>query len=258
LEIQPTDPLFRFRAAIAPVIHDEQAWIDSGSMDRFIQQTIQQRYSKDKPIVLVSDVPGNGTAFLPLPVAFAGQPAANGQPAVPAAYGTFDPDFSNISEIEYPAGLIPKQTVRPEDWNVYQAPTGWQLQVLSFVPQIGQVCRVTWTAQHNPNGSTVYQGDFFAVVDYAASLCLDAMAARTSQFGDSNLGADTTNYRTKSQEYLTLAKATRRKYFNHFGIDENASGDGGAQDAPAISVGSMHNIMSSAGVDRLVHSRYTR
>lgn len=252
------DPLQPFADAIAAVIRDEQPWLQPADIDRFIQQAILQRYSKDNPLVNVSDIPGNGTAFLPLPVAYPGAPAvqATGTAAIPAAYGVFDPQFSNIQQIEWPPDLIPMETIRPEDWNVYRSPSGYQLQLLSFVPQPGDFVRVTWTCQHSPDGSTVYPGDFYAVCDFAASLCLQSMASSAAQLGDSTIGADTVNYRAKSQEYLTLAKEARRKYFSHFGVDENDKGE--AQDAPAISTGSLHNIMSSAGVDRLVHSRYTR
>jgi hypothetical protein len=253
------DPLQPFVDAITPVIRDEQQWLEVEEIDRFIEQTLLQRYSKDNPLVNVSDIPGNGTAFLPLPVAFPGQAAVAGPPAVaaiPPAYGTFDPQFSFITQIEWPVGLIPMETIRQEDWNIYRSPTGYQLQVLSFVPMVGDIIRVTWTCQHAPDGSTIYQGDFYAICDFAASLCLQSMASRAAQFGDSTIGADTVNYRAKSAEYLTLAKEMRRKYFNHFGVNEGDKGE--AQDSPAISTGSLHNIMGSAGVDRLVHSRYTR
>jgi hypothetical protein len=69
------------------------------------------------------------------------------------------------------------------------------------------------------------------------------------------MGADTVNYRSKSQEYLTLAKAKRKLYYNHLGIDETPAG---VEDKAAISIGSMRNIMGTAGVDRLVHGKDTR
>jgi hypothetical protein len=254
------NPLQEFIDAITPVISDGGGWV-TDSLDRFIQQAILQRYSKDCPLELVSDVAGNGTSFLALPVAFPGAaavPAVGNTPAVaaiPAQFGIFDPKFSSVRQIEYPIGNVPEEDVRPEDWQIYRTPTGYQLQLMAFVPQPGELCRITWTAQHAPDGSTVAQADFYAVCDFAASLCLEAMAARASQFGDNTMGADTVNYRSKSQEFLSLAKAKRKSYFNHFGIDEN---DHSVEDKPAISVGSLHNIMSSAGVDRIIHGRYTR
>jgi hypothetical protein len=252
--VDPTQP---FIDAISPVIADGLAWL-TDDLPRFVAQAILQRYSKDSPLELVSDVAGNGTAFLPLPVAFAGSDAIVGPPAVaaiPAQYGTFDPTFSTILQIEYPIGLVPTEDTRPEDWLLYRTPTGYQVQLMAFVPAAGDFVRVTWTAQHARDGSTVLAADFYAVCDFAASLCLEAMAARAIQFGDSTLSADTVNYRSKSQEFSSLAKMKRKSYFNHFGIDEN---DHTTEDKAAISVGSLHNILSSAGVDRLVHSRYTR
>jgi hypothetical protein len=251
------NPLQPFVDAITPVIADELSWV-SDSMQRFIQQAILQRYSKDRPLVLVSDVQGTGTAFVALPAAFPGQDAQVGPPAVPAipaAYGTFDPLFSEITQIEYPIGQVPEEDVRSEDWELYRSPSGYQIMLSAYLPLANEQIRFTWTAQHAPDGSTVPVADFYAVCDYAASLCLEGMAARASQSGDNTLGADTVNYRSKSQEYLTLAKAKRKSYFNHMGVDENALG---AEDEYAISIGNMHNIMGTAGVDRLVHGKDTR
>jgi hypothetical protein len=235
----PPNPLQPFLDAIAPVIADESGWITS-SLDRFVQQAILQRYSKDRPLYIVSDVAGTGTAFTALPT---------------STKGTFDPHFSEIKKIEYPIGQIPDEDVRSEDWEIYRTPKGAQLMLSAYVPQVGEAARITWTAQHSPDGSTVPQVDFFAVCDYAASLCLEAMAARSSQFGDNTLGADSVNYRTKAQEYTSLAAKIRKRYFNHLGIEENASG---VESRFAISTGNLRNIMGTAGVDRLVHGKDTR
>jgi hypothetical protein len=236
------DSLQPFVDAITPVIADELGWV-TDSIRRFTQQAILQRYSKDRPLALVSDVAGTGTAMVDLPVALA------------PAYGTFDPLFSEITRIEYPIGQVPELDVRSEDWALYRSPSGYQIMLSAYLPQVGESIRFTWTAQHAPDGSTVPQTDFYAVCDYAASLCLEAMAARASQFGDNTMGADTVNYRSKSQEYLTLAKAKRKLYYNHLGIDETPAG---VEDKAAISIGSMRNIMGTAGVDRLVHGKDTR
>jgi hypothetical protein len=209
------DPLQPFIDAITPVIADELGWV-TDSLDRFIQQAILQRYSKDRPLTLVSDVEGNGTALVALPVALA--------PAV----GTFDPLFSEITRIEYPIGMTPEEDVRSEDWQIYRSPTGYEIQLSAFVPETGEYVRFTWTAQHAADGSTVPQADFYAVADYAASLCLEAMAARASQFGDSTLNADTVNYRSKGQEYLSRRRRGRSCHLDwldaqHHGIGRRRS-----------------------------------
>jgi|SRR6185437_4910340 len=236
------NPLQPYLDAIAPVIADEAGWV-TDAIPRFVVQTILQRYSKDRPLVLVSDVEGNGTALLDLPTAPDGQ------------YGTFDPLFSRITGLEYPVGQIPDEEIRDEDWSLYRSPSGYKLMLNAFVPQASEVVRITWTAQHAPDASTISQFDFYALCDYAASLCLEAMAARASQLGDSTFGADTVNYRSKAQEYLTLARTKRKLYYNHMGIEETTEQ---AENAPALSVGDMRNIMGSAGVDRLVHGKDTR
>lgn len=238
----PVNPMQPFLDAIAPVIADEMGWV-TPSMPRFVQQTILQRYSKDRPLLIVSDVQGTGTALVAIPTAPEGQ------------YGTFDPLFSDIKQIEYPVGQVPEEDVRSEDWELYRTPTGYQIMLNAYVPQVSESIRFTWTAQHAPDGSTVPAMDFYAVCDYAASLCLEAMAARASQFGDSTMNADSVNYRTKAQEFLTLAKTKRKLYYNHLGIEETPVN---AENGPAIAIGNLRNIMGSAGVDRLIHGKDTR
>jgi hypothetical protein len=237
-----SNPMQPFLDAIAPVIADEMGWV-TPSLPRFVQQTITQRYSKDRPLELVSDVAGTGTAYMPLPVAPVGQ------------FGVFDPLFSEVKKIEYPIGQIPDEDVRSEDWELYRSPTGYQLVLSAYVPQVGQSARITWTARHAPDATTVDPGDFYAVCDYAASLALEAMAARASQIGDSTMGADTVNYRSKAQEFTSLAAKIRKRYYNHMGVDEAPSG---VESKAAISVGNLRNIMGTAGVDRLVHGKDTR
>ena len=239
-------PLDIFTQAILPIIQDRQNWVTS-DVPRFVLQTILQRYSKDAPLVVVSDVAGNGTNLVPLPVVA----VSEGQPASPVV---FDPDLSAVLNIEYPIGQIPEQDFDGRDWSVYQSPTGFQLQVLYCRPQIGELMRVTWTAPHAPDGSTVRARDFYAVCDYAASLALQAMAGRATQVGDNTMGADTVNYRTKAQEYLTLAAQKRKLYFAHFGISETSTE---TENGPAFAMGDMKNIMGS-GIDRLIHGRNTR
>jgi hypothetical protein len=55
---------------------------------------------------------------------------------------------------------------------------------------------------------------------------LESLAAQYAQTGDSTIGADVVNYRTKSSEYLGLAKAARKRYFDHVGAQDD-SGSGG-------------------------------
>jgi hypothetical protein len=52
-----------------------------------------------------------------------------------------------------------------------------------------------------------------------------------------------------------VAKALRKRYFNHMGIDESVPG--GDEQKPAIAIGNQY-LEQNSGVDRLVHGKYTR
>lgn len=211
----------------------------------FVARAIIQRYSVDSPLEIVSDIAGNGTNYLALPVA-----PGNGNDLP-----VFEPIFSIIKQIEYPIGQQPPQLVLDSDIRLYQTPTGWQILLNFDAPPVGQNLRVTWTARHLADGSTVPDKDFYAVVDFAASLAADKLASFYVGTGDSTISADVVNYRSKSQEMRNVSKDLRRRYFNHMGIDEDDLG--GDEQAPAIAFGNQY-LEQNSGVDRLVHDKYSR
>ena len=243
-------PLQPFIDAVTPMISDSMDWVTS-SISRFAAQAIGERYSVDKPLDVVSDCAGNNTSFIPLPVIATNE---DGTTIFGKYVPKFLPRFSTIKSIEYPIGDTPGDYGDPRDWKMYNTPTGYQLQLIACTPANTELVRIVWTARHALDGSTVDHTDFYAVCDFIAVLALEAMAAKAINFGDSTISADVVNYRSKSQEYLSMAKQKRRAYFNHMGIDET---DTGVEIGPAVAMGDMKNIMGS-GVDRLVHSRNTR
>jgi hypothetical protein len=209
-----------------------------------VVRAITQRYSQDRPLEIVSDVQGNGTNYLDLPV------APTGGPAVP-----FEPDFSILKSIEFPIGQQPPQMVLDSDFRVYRDPAGYKVLINFDTPNAADLVRMTWTARHLADGSTVMDRDFYALVDYAGSLAADKLASFYVGTGDSSIQADVVNYRSKSQEMLNIAKTLRKRYFNHMGIEESATG--GNEQAPAVAFGNQY-LEQNSGVDRLVHGKYTR
>ncbi len=222
-----------YQTRVDSIVQDGVHKLSAGDRDAAIKQAIVQRYSKDRPLVNVTDVAGNGGQDLAVPTGWENQ-------------------FSQVRELEYPIGQIPANTVEDYDWVMYQSPSGWNIRFLVDVPLTTEKVRVTWTARHTSDGSTVPLPDFDAVCDFAASMCCERLAAIYAQTGDNSIGADIVNYRTKGQEYLALAKAARKRYFNHLGLSEDA-GESGIS-APALSIGDM-NLMMGPGVDRLTHRR---
>lgn len=229
------------RTEVQTELQDGAGKLTLGDIDAALRATIRERYSKDRPQVLVFDVTADGTADLPLPT-----PAAT--------VGSFEVLFSTISQVEYPIGDVPETLILDSDWRMYQSPTGTKIRLISIVPTAGDLARVTFTARHLADGSTIPDRDVYPVCYYAASLCFQKLAAIYAQTRDNTVNADVVNYRTKSQEALANAKASKQLYFNALGIDESPAG---AEQKPAIALGDMDNILQG-GVDRLIHSKYTR
>ena len=216
------------------------------SLPALVARAIIQRYSADSPKWNTSDIEGNGTNYIPLPVS-----AEEGED-VPV----WESNFSVIAQLEFPIGQQPPQLIDDSDFRVYHAPGVADKILLNFdTPASGDFIRCSWSSRHLPDGSTVPDRDFYAVVDYAASLGADVLASWYVSNGDATIGADVVNYRTKSQEAQAVAKMLRKRYYNHMGIEEGDKGE--AEVGPAFSLGNQY-LEQNSGVDRLVHGKYTR
>jgi hypothetical protein len=234
-----------FAAAIADVLSDDGHRL-TNSLEAFCKRAILERYSQDAPLCLVSDVQGNGTNYLPLPVAVGD---GNNLPV-------WESNFSTIKCIEFPIGQQPPQLILDSDFRIYSRPGAPDQILINFdTPGRDDTIRVTWSARHLADGSTVPDKDFYAVVDFAASLGAERLASFYVGTGDSTLQADVVQYRSKSAEILSVAKALRKRYYNHMGIDEGASGD--VEAGPAFALGNQY-LTQNSGVDRLVHGKYSR
>lgn len=237
-----------FVAAIPGVLSDAEGRA-TAQLAGFVQRAIIQRYSQDAPLEVVSDVVGDGSHSLALPVAPAG--FISGSSELPV----FEPNFSILRRIEYPIGQQPPQYILDSDIRLYRAPSGYSIVLDYDAPNANETARVSWTARHLVDGSTIPDKDFFALVDYAASLAADYIASAYVGTGDPTIQADVVNYRSKSQEMQSVAKLLRKRYYNHMGVEEGATGE--AEIGPAFALGNQF-LEQNSGVDRLVHDKYTR
>jgi hypothetical protein len=207
-----------------------------------------ERYSKDCPLELVTEQPYAGNLKLPLPAL----PGANlADPNTPI----FDPLFSIVRSIEYPIDQQPPEYIDDTDFRLYRTAAGYFILLTQDTPTLQDVMRFTWTARHAPDGSTIPNKDFLAVVDLSAAYAAEQLATIYTQTSDPIFNADVVNYRDKGQQYQSLAKMLRRRYFTHVGVDESNTGADEAK--PVMAIGQQFEDLQ-AGVGRLIHTKYSR
>lgn len=148
------------------------------------------RYSKDRPRRLVADVLGDGSDVLPLPLGWENE--------------------SELVGVEYPVGLFPAAITSAL---VYTAPAGRVLRVGAAVAA-GASVRCTFTVRHVVDDATdtVPLRHREGVSAYAAALLLEELAAAAINDGDATIHADTTDRRTKAQEYASRARSLKARY----------------------------------------------
>jgi hypothetical protein len=209
-----------------------------------VKRAIIQRYTLDRPLDVVSDIAGNGTNYLDLPV-------APGTAPVPV----FEPEFSIVKSIEFPIGQQPPQMVLDSDFRVYRAPSGYKILLNFDTPGNGESLRMTWTARHLADGSTVPDSDFYSVVDFAGSLAAEKLASFYVGTGDSTMSADVVNYRSKVAGNAQHREGSAQALLQSHGHQRRLFG--GDEQKPAIAIGNQY-LEQNSGVDRLVHGKYTR
>lgn len=175
---------------------------DSADYDTLIAQAVKGRYSADRPLVKAKDYSGDGSTY-----AF-DLPAGTGTPAV---YGWID-GFSSVVSLEYPTGDRPQTFLDPREIRIdFSSATAKKLFLDETTPGTGKTMRLRYTTRRETEADVI-STDLDAVAKLAASLCCRALAGLYAQTSDSTIGADVVNYRTKSQEYTSLADKYERDY----------------------------------------------
>ncbi len=184
-------------------VRDTGAKLGSTERARAIAQALT-RYAQVRPVIAVQDYPGDGSTF---------------DLALPTGYVE---GLSTILSIEYPLGERVPALLETSAWSLYRTTTALKLRLLSTTPATGKTARVTFTKPHvvDVAGSTVPVTDEAAVGDLAAAVGLRELAALYANTQDPTIAADVVNYRSKSEEYLRLAKELEGRYRAHLGLDK--------------------------------------
>lgn len=212
-------------------IQDDSGALTASEIDAQIAEALRS-YSRIRPRELAADVTGN---------------AAHDY-AITLLTGYVE-DFSVVRQVEYPVDSMPAEVLDDDDWQMYRAVAGLKLRLINDVVPVTSTFRVTYTAVHTTE--TVPANDIDAVANLAASRCLEVMANRWLQTGDPTIAADSVNYRTKSQEAASRAKAMLKLYTDHLGVKPEDS-------VPAASAIGDIDVGYPGGYDRLTHPTRAR
>lgn len=168
------------------------------------------RYGADRPRQKVEDVVSAGGDTLPLPTAW-------------------ETD-SELLSAEYPIGEVPPVYL---DCTIYTAPSGDQLRIGGGLTT-GSEVRLAFTVAHvvSDTVDTIKIGHREAVACYAAALLLEQLSAAAINDGEATISADTTDRRTKAQEYASRARGLKTRYADALGLAK----DGGGQQATGTTV----------------------
>ena len=204
-----------FQQLVAGHLQDGAAKLAPAEIVKAVEEAIAGRYSKDRPQKPVADLTGDGATY----------------EWSLAGITVWQEGFSRVVEIEYPQGERSPIYLEGGEWLLYATPTGRFLR-FAFALSAGKKARVRFTAAHATDASSVPEADFYAVGALAASLAARRLAALYAQTGDSSIAADTVNYRTKSQEYLALARQLEKQYENLLGTDPERSSPASSRTEP--------------------------
>lgn len=150
------------------------------------------RYSRVRPMLAVVEYTGNATgiySFL--------SPWKNG--------------FSQITEIEYPVGKTPKETIDSRDYTTDKTPSGHVLRFDQFNPGLGNIFWVKHTAPHSFTSDGVAEevpdSDQAGIQYLAASLMATALSNHYATKANPSLpGTGLVTYNERVREYADKAR----------------------------------------------------
>ena len=162
--------------------------------------------------------------------------------------------FSVITTVEYPVDDDDEtpDILQDDEWTIYEKPSGKVLRFKEDSPAATEDFRVTYTALHTCTTAacTVKDYDEEPVQALAAAYFCDMLATYYAQSGDSTIGADSVDHKSKASEYAARARAYRKIYFDHLGIAEGKT--------PAASITRDQDKDASWRSDGLTHPRKYR
>jgi len=183
------------------------------------------RYSKDRPRLLIEDVTASAAQRL-------NEPAS------------WDSEFSEIRSIEYPLDQSPPCFIPTSDFYVYEGINNVkEIRLVFSTAVVGANCRIRFTAKHE-SPSTFADDHLELVAGFAAAHLCDHLSAIYGHTTDPTIQSDSVDHNNKGRDFAIRAKSLRSRYEKMFEPRTASSG------ASAVKVVQQK---SSKGARRLFH-----
>ncbi len=227
------DNLLDYIKRVEDLVKDDSNIVSPGGVTGIIDTAVQ-RFSRQRPRTLVSDIAGDGSYDYDLPS------------------GWLD-GFSRILVVEYPSGRRDPEILEEDRYDVYRSPTGLKLRFFENTPLASETIRLTFTVPHTlgDSSTTVPTTDEAAVCFLAASLTATVISSHYAQQRDPTIRGSNINATDRSLRYQKLAKEYLGMYLAHLGIKSEI-------DLPAAGGVADWDRNLSTGHDRLTHPRRRR
>lgn len=178
--------LTEYKARLANLVEAENDALSDGKRTEAVQVAVGL-FSQAFPRVSAAEIAGDGSYDYDLPAAWI-------------------EEFSDVQQIECPAGERPARYIDADEWSLYRGVSGQKLRFVRALAA-GKTAVVSFSVLHEVTNAagTISPAWNNAVSFLAASIACNIAASYYAQTGESSIGADAVAHRTKSQEYRALA-----------------------------------------------------
>ena len=188
--------LSELRTAVESYIQNVDAVVESDDIDHTLARAIRV-LSQKHPYGVYEEHTGDGTTTEWV-----------------LSTSTWIPGFSKVSLVYYPwddtDAAVPPPTLDRLTYSVYEKTAGvFYFKLRVYTPSASEKIRIHYPSRHavTETASTIAdEGMEDSAILLASAFCLRIMAARAIAKGMSNISADTSDYQSRSSQYLTIAK----------------------------------------------------
>lgn len=192
--------LVDYQTRLDQILKEQAGDLVQGDKDAAIQNAVDA-HSRFRPQKKIFDSLGNNEFDMDLPT-------------------DWEKDFSVIDKVEFPAGERQPIYLEDEDWQIYEDTAGQVLRLLNDTPTALQTARITYSVRHvvSETEGTIPDAHFEGVCHLAAAFALQSLANKYQALGDSTIGADSIDHKSKASEARANATAERKLYTDHMGL----------------------------------------